>query len=69
MHTDETGSTGQDSTDQEANGGCRGEKNPCSDENDSADHGNGHVLTCEIGLRPLAYEACDLLHAGIALVG
>ena len=56
-------------SDQEADGGRCGKKDPDTDKDDGADKGNGFILTCEIGLRPLAYEACNLLHAGIALIG
>ena len=70
VHADETGRAREDRTDQEADRHPFAEQPGERDEKHDADHGNGDVLTLEIGLRAFGDRTGNLLHAlvaGIAL--
>ena len=68
VHTDEARGTGQNGTDQEADGRRAGQEQPGCNEHDRAHDGDGGVLTVEICGSALADSASDLLHAGVACI-
>ena len=63
VHADEAGGARQDCADGEADRHRPRKQEPKDDEDDDADAGDGHVLSLEIGLRPLGDRAGNLLHA------
>ena len=68
VHADEAGGAGENSTDQEAKGSQPaklGNKANKKEENNT-DHGNGLVLSAEIGLRTLLDCLGNLFHAVVA---
>ena len=69
MHADEAGGARKHCADQKADRGVPESSNQAAEEDDDADDGDGHVLTCQIGLRAFTDRAGDFLHARIALVG